>query len=208
MSLLFPKNPKFEILYKELINSVHDITKLFAKMSWDFKNHAKYAKAAQKIEEQADNVAHRILLELNSAFITPFDRDDMFNLTMEIDSIIDHLENVVHSLSIYEVAKKHKCIDQFADLLLESAKDLEELIHLFFEKKHNVEKINKIVIAIHKEEGEGDEIYINSIKDLFKNEKNAIELIKWKEIVENLEGVSDKFKYVTDTVVNALMKNG
>ena len=98
MSLLFPKNPKFEVLYMELIKSVFDIVKLFAKMSGDFKNHAKYTKQAQKIEEQADNVAHRIVLELNSAFITPFDRDDMYKLTMQIDDIIDHIENVIHSI--------------------------------------------------------------------------------------------------------------
>ena len=109
---------------------------------------------------------------------------------------------------MYEVAKKHKCIDQFAELFTESADDLEKLISLFFEKKHNVEKINKIVISIHKEESAADEVYINTIKELFKSEKNAVELIKWKEIVESLENISDTFKNVTDTVVNALMKNG
>lgn len=208
MSLFFPNTPKFEVLYKEMILSVHDITQLFAKMAKSFSDHKKIAREAQKIEEQADNVTHKILLELNSAFITPFDRDDMYQLVMEIDDIIDHIENVLHSLSIYEVEKKNECIDLFADLFLESAKDLDDLINSFFQKNHNVEKLNKIVIALHKEEGEGDQIYINTIKDLFKNEKNPIELIKWKEIVENLEKISDKFKGVTDIVVNALMKNG
>lgn len=208
MSLLFPSNPKFEVLYKEMTSSVNDISNLFAKMAHDFKNNPKYAKQAQKIEEQADNVTHRILLELNSAFITPFDRDDMFRLVSDIDSIVDHIENIFHMLSLYEVKKKNPCIDQFAELFIESAQDLDKLISLFFEKKHNVEKINKIVIAIHKDEGVGDEYYINGIKDLFKKEKSPIELIKWKEIIESLERVSDKFKDITDTVVNALMKNG
>lgn len=208
MSLLFPKNPKFEGLYKELVVSVWDIASLFEKVSKNFKDFKKYAKEAQKIEEQADSVAHQIVLELNSAFITPFDRDDMYKLAMEIDDIIDHIENTIHSLSIYEVKKKHDCINQFAELYTESAKDLDSLIQTFFEKKHNVEKINKIVVAIHREENEWDEIYITSIRDLFQNEKDAIELIKWKEIVESLEVISDKFKDVTDTVINALMKNG
>jgi uncharacterized protein Yka (UPF0111/DUF47 family) len=127
---------------------------------------------------------------------------------MTIDDIVDHIENVVHSLSLYSVSKKHACIEQFADLFIVLTKDLEQLIEVFFQKHHNVDKLNKIIISIHKEEGEGDIIYMNTIRELFKTEKKPIELIKWKEIVEKLEEASDKYKDVTDVVANALMKNG
>lgn len=207
MSLFFPKNTKFEKLYWELTSSVSDATALFEKLSHSFKDIPKFSKQFQRIEQQADYITSRIVNELNTAFITPYDRDDMYKLVVVIDSIVDHIENVVHSLDLYDVKRKHKCMNEFSALFTEWARDLQKLIDMFFQKKPDIEAINKLVVAIHKEESEADEIYIRSIKELFKSEKKPTEIIKWKDIIENLEKVSDNFKDVTDIVVNSMMKN-
>lgn len=95
MSILFPENNKFDNLFLDLAESTKDMVNLFGEFSEEFKDFEKYAQKAKIIEQQADSVAHKILNELQEAFITPYDREDLHALVIQMDDVVDDLEDVL-----------------------------------------------------------------------------------------------------------------
>ena len=151
MSILFPQNHQFDNLFLELSESITDMVELFLEFSKDFKDFEKYAHKAAIIEGQADNATHKILNELQTAFITPYDREDLHALVTQLDDVVDDLESVLQSFYMYNITSKRNCVEDFAELYGEAAKHLTILIKACFGKKKETEKINltKTIIAIH-----------------------------------------------------------
>lgn len=207
MSILFPENNKFDNLFLDLAESTKDMVKLFSEFSKEFKDFEKYAGKAKIIEQQADSVTHKILNELQEAFITPYDREDLHALVIQMDDVVDDLENVLQWFFIYNISEKRACVDEFAELYIETVENLILLIKACFgKKKNNAINLSKIIIAIHTLETRGDTLYLNNIRDIFTKEKDPIELIKWKVTIENMENAMDRFERIANTVESIKLK--
>lgn len=155
MSILFPQNDIFDNLFLDLAESIKDMVKLFHEFSGNFGDFEKYAQKAKIIEQQADSATHKILNELQTAFITPYDREDLHELAIQLDDVVDDLENVMQSFYIYDISVKKPVVDKFAELFVESADHLAILIKACFgKKKGNATNISKTIIAIHTLESE------------------------------------------------------
>ena len=95
MSILFPQNKVFDNLFLDLAESTMDMVKLFHEFSKEFKDFEKFAGKAKIIEQQADTITHKILDELKEALITPYDREDLHALVIQMDDVVDDLESVL-----------------------------------------------------------------------------------------------------------------
>lgn len=207
MSILFPENNKFDNLFLDLAESTKDMVNLFGEFSKEFKDFEKYAQKAKIIEQQADSVAHKILNELQEAFITPYDREDLHALVIQMDDVVDDLEDVLRWFYIYNVSEKKACVDEFAQLYIETVENLILLIKACFGKKKNTNiNLSKIIVAIHTLESQWDAIYLSNIRELFINEKDPIELIKWKVTIESMENAMDRFERIANTVEGIKLK--
>ncbi len=207
MSILFPENNKFDNLFLDLAESTKDMVNLFGEFSEEFKDFEKYAQKAKIIEQQADSVAHKILNELQEAFITPYDREDLHALVIQMDDVVDDLEDVLRWFYIYNVSEKKACVDEFAQLYIETVENLILLIKACFGKKKNTNiNLSKIIVAIHTLESQWDAIYLSNIRELFINEKDPIELIKWKVTIESMENAMDRFERIANTVEGIKLK--
>ncbi len=207
MSILFPQNNQFDNLFLELAESIKDMVKLVHEFRNDFKDFEKFAHKARIIEEQADNVTHRILNELQTAFITPYDREDLHNLVVGLDDVVDDLENVIQSFFMYDITEKRACIDEFAELYDSAAESLSELLKALFGKKKNKHvNISKIIVAIHTLEWQGDDIYVKNIREIFTKEKDPIVLMKWRVAIENMESAMDSFEQAANTIEGIKLK--
>lgn len=210
MSILFPQNHQFDDLFFELSESITDMVELFLEFTKDFTEFEKYAHKAAVIEGQADNATHKILNELQTAFITPYDREDLHALVTQLDDVVDDLESVIQSFYMYNITGKRDCVQEFAELYHEAAKHLNLLIKACFWKKKDAAKINlsKTIIAIHTIEGQWDEIYMKNIRDLFTKETEMLEITKWKVVIEGMEAAMDRFEKTASTVEWLKLKAG
>lgn len=207
MSILFPENNKFDNLFLDLAESTKDMVNLFSEFSKEFKDFEKYAQKAKIIEQQADSVAHKILNELQEAFITPYDREDLHALVIQMDDVIDDIEDVLQGFFIYNISDKKTCVTEFADLYIETVENLILLIKGCFGKKKNTTiNLSKVIVAIHTLEARWDTIYLSNIRELFINEKDPIQIIKWKVTIENMEDAMDKFERIANTVEGIKLK--
>ncbi|MCI8647997.1 MAG: DUF47 domain-containing protein [Firmicutes bacterium] len=172
---------------------------------------SKYEDVADKVaglkvlETECDMQAHKILTALNASFITPFDREDIYSITKQMDDIVDSLEEVANRFIVFDVKKlRPECLTM-ATYIMQAIGELEILFHHLSEVKKN-KVVNKQIIEVNRIENEGDILYRKALTELFRDEKDPIELIKWKHLYEQLETSLDSCENVANIVEGVIMK--
>lgn len=163
---------------------------------------------AQKIkvfELEADEKVHIIIKDLNQAFITPIEREDILQLTMILDDIVDGMEEFTALMDIYQILSSDTYIDQFADYIEKCSKEILTSIQLLANKKLNAIEPHAIMIKDH--ESKCDDLYRDSLRNLFQTEKDPIKVIQFKEIYDTLENIADCCQDVASTLQSIIMKN-
>jgi len=158
-----------------------------------------------KLENDADYNLHNILNYLIKDFVPPFDREDIIMLVHDIDDLEDYIDEVVININILGVQKLRSDASKFTDLISKTALKLKELFLKFKETK-KYEIIHKYVIDINDSEEVGDKLYQDSMRNLFLNEKDPIEIIKWRKIYDCLENCMDSCEKIANSVDEIILK--
>ena len=157
------------------------------------------------LETECDKQSHKILTALNASFITPFDREDIYEITAEMDDIVDNLEEVANRFVVFGVDTLRPEAVQMGEYILRAIRELEILFKYLSEVKKNP-IVKEQIVQVNLIENEGDVFYRNALKELFKNEKDPIELIKWKHLYERLETSLDSCENVANMLEGVVMK--
>src|SRR3989344_1835044 len=202
-----PESPKFFDLFEELSSSVIKIALLLPgnrqkKVDWK-----KLSVPFYKREKKADNLCHKILQEADMTFIAPIDREDIQALAKNLDNVIDLIENAISHMSVYKVGREPTEFYEFCDVIINAARQLDHLISDLKQKGRNTKEIKRHVMTIHSLENKGDSLLNKALKHLFANGAKPIDVIKWKDIYENLEQVLDECEDTSDTVETIIVKN-
>jgi uncharacterized protein Yka (UPF0111/DUF47 family) len=182
---------------------MHEAAKLLDEMFDKNESFAEYSSSIHIIENKCDELSHQVISELNDTFITPIDREDIFALVNSLDDIVDAIDTTASRLSMYKIKTPLQFGPQLTDILFIQAGVLHDVIkHLQFPKQTT----DKIVHVKHLET-EGDIVFKDAILNLFEDEKDVVELIKKKEILENIEKAVDKCQNAATVVEGILIKN-
>ncbi|MDR2162655.1 MAG: DUF47 family protein [Clostridiales Family XIII bacterium] len=193
-ALLREFSAKVVVVSEALQNLVNDYTDVESKVT-DLK----------LLETECDVLTHNILTALNGSFVTPLDREDIFEITKGLDEIVDLMEEVGSRFLIFDVKEMHPQAKVVASLIVQCVKELDTLFkHLHEIKKNNIAR--EQVIEINRIENEGDVFFRSTIHDLFSNEKNPIELVKWKHLYEQLEACLDACENVANNIEGVVVK--
>jgi len=206
MKFLLPKAPAFAEHFQEMSLCLTEIASVFQDFSTEFRDFERYWQKSKDIEHKADEITHQTINLINKSFITPFDREDIYRLIHEYDDIIDLLENTLHNIFLYDVVEKRPFIDEFARLIGRASVALIALVGETFEKQRYNEAIGKLICEIHELEDEGDAVYHKTLRTLFREEKDPITLVKWKDILVTLERIMDVFQNMSNTIEGIVVK--
>lgn len=166
------------------------------------------AKAAdiKEIEHQGDAFAHELYVRLNRTFVTPFDREDIMDLASKCDDALDAINGVAKRLLIFEIESPTENIRNFVKLILKATREIDLLMTNI--KKADQTLVEKGCEEVDMLENQGDELLHASLVDIFrKNEMQAVEVIKLKEIYEWLEHALDRCEDVAYAIADIVMKN-
>jgi predicted phosphate transport protein (TIGR00153 family) len=157
-------------------------------------------------EVKCDAIMRETLTLLENSFITPFDREDIDRLVRELDHIADGMDNVSARFNLYDIDNMRPEALQMADLILRASKELSELFDHFenFKKDPVVREKMHTIGTI---EDEGDTVSRQGLASLFRDTTDAIEVIKWKSLIDTLENTVDSCKAVANVVRSVLVKN-
>lgn len=164
-----------------------------------------FANTIKKFESEADDQVHTIIKELNQAFITPIEREDILELTMHLDDIMDGMEEFSALMDIYHILSSDNYIDGFTENIHMCSKEILKSMELM--ANNQLKDVGPHAIKIKEYESKCDELYRESLRNLFTSETDPIEVIKYKEIYETLEEIADFCQSVANTLQSIIMKN-
>jgi predicted phosphate transport protein (TIGR00153 family) len=200
------RNDKFMILLSNISANLKESANYFTEYKLKNVSDLKiFSEKMKEYESEGDTFVHEVIKELNDAFITPIEREDILHLAMSMDDVLDGLEGCAALFEMYSITNADDFMKQFVDALQGSVHEIDKAVGLLSNKK--LPQIREHAIKIKDLESKCDNILRQSIKHLFTVEKDPIRIIQYKEIYETLEDVADFCQEVANTLESIIMKN-
>jgi len=204
---LIPKETKFFDLFNNQTENIIKAVDFFKKSVKADSFNDEAVKKMKEFEHEGDTVSHEIVDMLNRTFITPIDREDIYLLVNNIDDIMDLMNVISNRIHLYKINPKDDYLMEFISNIEESVTALNNAVKNLSDTK-KTRRIMDYCIEINRLENSGDSIREKAIMNLFENEKDPIQVIKWKEVYEVAETVLDSCEHVAKTVEGILVKHG
>jgi predicted phosphate transport protein (TIGR00153 family) len=163
---------------------------------------AKIAERMRAAEHTADESTHKIYNLLNSSFITPFDREDIYTLASRLDDVMDEMEQAVDLVVLYGIETLPAGVADQVDTLVRAA----ELTAAAMRRLRSMKDLPEYWIEVNRLENLGDQSYRKLLAHLFSGEYDALTVMKLKEVIDSLEGAADAFEHVANTVESIVVK--
>ena len=205
---LIPQEGKFFDYFEQLADKIQEGGIAFAEILADFERSESKLARLKEIENQADAITHTIYQKMHKTFITPMDREDIYALANKMDSILDMIEAAAIRMYIYKIKHVAPELKELALILNNSISGVKRIAYLLRQNKKNITEIMDICIRINSLENEADYVLRQAMARLFEKEKDAMELLKWKEIFERIEAATDVCEDVSNVVEGIVLKHG
>lgn len=206
---LLPREERFQELFAQATQNLVRAAEIFVTIasSRDLEERRLEQVGLKTVEHKGDELTSRVFDALNTSFITPFDREDIRQIAVNIDDVLDFLESIAQYLVIFEIRETPETLARFAEILLELCRQIEAMTELIWNLK-NAPEIRQRMVRVSELENQADALYLSSLSELFAdNGRDAIEVMKWKEIYQGLEDACDKCKDFTHVLGNVVIKN-
>ncbi|MBR3457341.1 MAG: DUF47 domain-containing protein [Selenomonadaceae bacterium] len=200
------KDNEFFDLFVESARYFYQGALMMDEVMLDYSKAGEKVKDIIKLEHQADEVNDRIIDKLNMTFITPIDREDIYALANGLDDGVDNLQGTLQRVVMYRTGEALEGAVSLTKLIIESTEEIIKAFSLLKNIKKNQVQILEATHKIENLESEGDRIYRHEVANLFEQATDPIELIKWKDILENLEDTLDHCEKISDMIRGVVMK--
>ncbi|HET8713656.1 MAG TPA: DUF47 family protein [Gemmatimonadales bacterium] len=201
---LLPREEEFFTLFIEVANrnkeAVEHLRQLFQAAP---DRRTPHVEAIKRLEHEADQVTHEVVNRLDRTFITPLDREDIYKLASDLDDVMDAMDGTARRTQIFRLGAAPQGVMRLLEVMQRMMSALSEAVTRL--KKGN--DVMKYCIEAKQLEEEGDSIYHEALGQLFEKERDAIELIKWKEVYDNLEATLDQAEDVANVVESITIKH-
>ena len=201
---LIPKEEQYFALFRQMTSHISDAASKLAEMlagkATEFQMHLESIKA---IEHQCDELTHSISKKLNSSFITPFDREDIYMLSGALDDIVDLIDDAARAVVMYNVRETTDFARQFGDVIQRMAVQLHEVVSTL----ERPAGISARLVEIHRLENEGDDLYHEAIGELFRGTPEPLRVIRWKDIYDKLEAAVDRCEQAANIIETVIIKH-
>lgn len=204
-SHLLPKKVSFFDYFEQHALLCKEACSVFQGLTVDGADMEAGAARLKEIEHRADDLTHRCLEAINKTFITPIDRTDIHQLIKRMDDIVDSIDSAVSRIALYELTEMREESRQLAKVIVRAADQVETAVK-GLRNTQNANATKACIIEIHGLENEGDDILRSALSRLFREEKDAILVIKWKEIFERLEKATDRCEQVANILEKIILE--
>jgi predicted phosphate transport protein (TIGR00153 family) len=196
---ILPQETCFFDFFEKLAAKIAEGAKALYKLGSEGGDLEPQIKHIKDLEHEADEITHGCVDALHKTFITPISREEIHTLIKRMDDIIDGIDAASARMVLFEIKVLRPEVKGFADILVRASEDLIEAVRGLRDMK-NGPKIVEKCIHLHHLENEGDVLLRSGLKSLFKDTPSAIDVIKWKEIIEILENATDRCQDVANII--------
>ncbi len=197
-----PVDSTFYDLFSESAQHLVVGAGLLAEMLGEDGDREAIAKQMREAEHAADETTHAIIRRVNSTFVTPFDREDIYTLASGLDDVMDMMDEVVDQILLYEV----KVMPAELSAQVEVIQRCAEITAAAMPQLQSMSSLEEYWIEVNRLENAGDKNHRRTLANLFSGDYKAMEVLKLKDIVESLESAIDAFEKVANTVEQIAVK--
>ena len=202
-SVLAPRDREFFDLFEEAGGNILRAAGLLEEMLRDFPERNELARDILICEQDGDRVTHDIIRRLNQTFVTPIDREDIYELASALDDVVDYTEEVADYLGLYNIEAPMVQSQELAKVLHACARQIAEAMP----RLRGFKDISHYTVEINRLENDGDRITREAIASLFNNGIDPMVVIRWKDIFERLEEAIDSCERVANILEGIVIKN-
>ena len=201
---LLPREEEFFDLFVEVATRNHEAAgRLRELFEAPPERRTPIVEAIKRLEHECDQVTHEVVNRLDRTFITPLDREDIHQLASDLDDVIDTIDGTARRAQIFHLGVAPQGARQLTEVIGRMTAVLGEAVR----RLKKGDDVIKYCVEAKRLEEEGDSIYHEALGQLFEKETNAIELVKWKEIYDNLERTLDEAEDVANVVESIALKH-
>jgi hypothetical protein len=199
---LTPVDTTFYDLFAKQAGYLVEGARLLAEMLAESNDRAATAQLMKDAEHRCDEATHEIIRRVNSTFVTPFDREDIYRLAAGLDDVMDYMEAAVESVSLYDLLSLPEGIEEQVEVLQRAA----DLTAQAMPRLRTMHDLEEYWIEVNRLENLGDQIHRRMLAKLFSGAYDALTVLKLKDVVEQLEYAVDSFERVANTVEQIAVK--
>ena len=176
---------------------------LLDEMMHNWPEERELAREILKAEQEGDRVTHEIIKRLNSTFVTPIDREDIYGLATQLDDIVDYIEEVADFLGLYRIEAPMEQAQELAAILSQASRAVAGAIP----RLRSFRDIHHYTVEINRLENDGDRVVRQALASLFERGIDPMMVIRWKDIFERLEDAIDSTETAVNIMAGIIIKN-
>jgi uncharacterized protein len=200
---LIPKEVRFYDYFEQQSKHILKAAALLQELVHHYADARAKVHAIKEIEHQGDAVTHEIVRKLNTTFVTPLDREDIHDLATRLDDVLDYIEAAAERLVVYRIKEPTSACRAMADVIVKTTEATDRAIHCL---RGMDAGFHEHAVEVNRLENSADNLLRDSLAALFDEQADPIEVIKWKEIYETMEIVTDRCEDVANVIEGIILK--
>src|SRR3989449_4983312 len=204
---LLPRDDKFLNYFEQAADNLKNAGSLYADLTRVNSRAEMVAlrEEIKRLEHIGDEITHKIFEELNLSFITPFDREDIYDLTKSMDDVLDLIDHVADLLLLYQIDKLNSEASLLLSVTTRAIGEIHQSIRLL--RQMNYDSLREHIVRVHEMENEGDRLYRLFLGKLFAEQTDAIQLLKYNSLYNEMEHAIDKCEDLMNSLESIMLKN-
>jgi uncharacterized protein len=199
-----PKEEQYFTFFIQMTVYISDASRELKEMLNDKnQDYHEYVRRIKGLEHACDELTHSISTRLNKSFITPFDREDIYLMSSALDDIVDLINDAARAIVDFDIKEIKDPAKGFADVIVRMSEQLREIVATLQKPKNTTQRL----VEIHRLENEGDDLYHAAIAELFREERDPLNVLRWKEVYEKLEAAVDRCENVANIIESVVIKH-
>jgi len=198
---------KFYDFFEALADKLEEGSKLFTEIIGNYEYSEFKVGKLKEIEHEADHITHQVYKRMHKSFLTPLDREDIYSLANKMDSVLDEIEGAAVRMFLYRMKAPTEELVTLTGILSEAVAKIRRIV-FSVRKKQDAELILQLCAEINSLENQADRVYRAAVVRLFEEEKDAIELIKVKDILGRIDNAIDNCEDVSNVIEGIVLKYG
>ena len=197
---------KFYSLLGQAADNLVVAATLLVETMGDFGHLGLHAERMREVEHQGDFLTHQMMNQLQQSFVTPIDREDIARLAQGMDDVLDHMDAAVTALYDYEIPEPTVSAREMAKVIEQVSAVLQQaMAHI---RRADLKAVLPLTVEVNRLENQGDQLFRLAMRDLFQNERDVRDIIKWREVYDELEAATDSAEDVANVMEGVVLKYG
>lgn len=201
-----PRDEQYFVLFQDAAQNMTESARALEDLVRNFTAVEEKADRIRALEARGDEITFQLIARLRRAFVTPFEREDIIAIARAMDDVVDMIEASAARLASYAVERPTEGAVAFADMIVAASREIEKIMAQLHRRR--VDEIRLPKMAVNRFEAEADGLLRRLVAGLFTGGQDPLTVIKWKEIYETMETVTDAQERLANLVEGIILKNG